>query len=582
MGSIDHRRLLTLILVAALSIAFQARPALAVHTNGVFELGGNSQVDNAGQDDFDTISAGPGGSFTHIFSVDHSDPATDDFTVHAGGDKEEHFIKDWGCTTKNNVLDKLDLRYGYAAAYNIGGELYVFFGANRDKGGNNGDAGFGFWFFQDVVKAKNCNPGPGTFTGHKRAGDMFVAGNFTGGGHDLVVNLYRWDDPTPLLPESGDEALTLVTPTPIPACNENHDAVDPDLCIVVNLPVVDGGPGDITSAWDGELPERTYLEGGINLTSMMTRFLGKDVCYKTFRMATRSSQEVGADLEDFPFTLGAFPSCGSITVQKQTNPAGSSQAFNFVTSGGPDGIGDAFALSDGDSHETPDVRPGTYKITENVPAGWLVSVVCEGGPFGAGAAYTNGNAFVLAAGDSVSCAFTNTLASSGGDPGGGSGASSGASDVKLSKGIVHEIGLGARRAGIALSGTFFIQGNLNMAAGAQLTITSLLREDGGRELVTGLPLSLPITRYNKNGTVGTFKTGKGVDPIGIVKIGTPGAHYNFQMQIAKVTIAVPSGCPSPTLTMSFTINDGVNPPVVVTLPVLWTCHGEGQKYLSRQ
>jgi hypothetical protein len=101
------------------------------------------------------------------------------------------------------------------------------------------------------------------------------------------------------------------------------------------------------------------------------------------------------------------PNLGSITVDKATNPSGSPQLFDFTTAGGA--INDAFQLADGTpAHTTVDVPAGTYSVTESVPAGWtLQSAACSGGPFGGGAAYTNGSFFALGAGEQVTCTFLN-------------------------------------------------------------------------------------------------------------------------------------------------------------------------------
>ncbi len=85
-----------------------------------------------------------------------------------------------------------------------------------------------------------------------------------------------------------------------------------------------------------------------------------------------------------------------IVVEKQTNPDGDPQSFPF----GASYDGDGFSLSDGESNDSGDLTAGTYSVSENVPAGWdLVSAVCSDG--------SPANAIALAAGETVTCVFTN-------------------------------------------------------------------------------------------------------------------------------------------------------------------------------
>ncbi len=87
----------------------------------------------------------------------------------------------------------------------------------------------------------------------------------------------------------------------------------------------------------------------------------------------------------------------NIIVEKQTNPDGSTESFTFD----PSWSDDNFQLSDGQTNDSGDLDPGTYSVTETVPAGWdLTSADCTG---------TNeADAITLAAGETVTCTFTNT------------------------------------------------------------------------------------------------------------------------------------------------------------------------------
>ena len=85
-------------------------------------------------------------------------------------------------------------------------------------------------------------------------------------------------------------------------------------------------------------------------------------------------------------------------VEKQTDPDGSAQSFAFDASYDADG----FSLSDGQSNDSGDLARD-YSVSETVPAGWgsTARVCSDGSPANAIARY--------AAGETVTCVFTNTL-----------------------------------------------------------------------------------------------------------------------------------------------------------------------------
>ena len=86
-----------------------------------------------------------------------------------------------------------------------------------------------------------------------------------------------------------------------------------------------------------------------------------------------------------------------IVVQKVTNPSPDAQLFAFSANYD----GDGFSLAGGQSNDSGDLDPGTYSVSENVPAGWdLTSAVCSD--------ESAASSIALAAGETVTCVFTNT------------------------------------------------------------------------------------------------------------------------------------------------------------------------------
>ncbi len=91
---------------------------------------------------------------------------------------------------------------------------------------------------------------------------------------------------------------------------------------------------------------------------------------------------------------------GTIIIEKQTLPDGDTATFDFTGDiSGTLGDGDTVSLS---------VTPGTYTSTETVPVGWdLTSIACDDGD-SSGDTMTATATFEVAAGETVTCVFTNT------------------------------------------------------------------------------------------------------------------------------------------------------------------------------
>jgi hypothetical protein len=90
---------------------------------------------------------------------------------------------------------------------------------------------------------------------------------------------------------------------------------------------------------------------------------------------------------------------GHIIVTKQTDPDGSSQVFDFTTTG----TGYAgFSLTDGNSNDSGALAPGAYSVAEQTPDGWeQSSAVCDDDDSADPAHLT------LDAGETIHCLFTN-------------------------------------------------------------------------------------------------------------------------------------------------------------------------------
>ncbi len=87
---------------------------------------------------------------------------------------------------------------------------------------------------------------------------------------------------------------------------------------------------------------------------------------------------------------------GHIIVKKVTSPAGSQSTFHFNTSWNESGVD----LTDGGQSDSGAIIPGTYNVSEVPANGWNSAVSCDNDG--------SADSINLAAGETVTCTFTNT------------------------------------------------------------------------------------------------------------------------------------------------------------------------------
>ena len=133
--SVRKRPAVLATLLGAMMSLFSIPVVLAVHDLGVFELEGDATDDPAvAGDDWSTVNFG-GGSAAARTGVD-ADPAPRSIFT-GGGSKDPIDISSWRYKD-GSVPDKDDITNAYAAAYNVNGDLVIYFGADRYA--NDGDA----------------------------------------------------------------------------------------------------------------------------------------------------------------------------------------------------------------------------------------------------------------------------------------------------------------------------------------------------------------------------------------------------------------------------------------------------------
>jgi hypothetical protein len=272
----------------AISALLATAPAFAVHDTNTFELDRNAVDESSPQsdapDDWDTVNlplpTGAGGhSITHTGLLNDPTPEGSIFTT--GGSKDNNDISQWKWKNASNILDKDNITNAYAAAYNVGGHLVIYFGLDRIA--NSGSAQVGFWFLKNkITRLGDGNSGGGDgFDGVHANGDILVQSNFSQGGAVDSVSVYIW--------QNGSLQL-LTTGTDCVSGSPNG------VCATVNQ-------GDTTAPWPytpksgtpGVFPQGSFFEGGIDLTALGLT----DACFSTFLAETRSSTPFDSVLKDF-------------------------------------------------------------------------------------------------------------------------------------------------------------------------------------------------------------------------------------------------------------------------------------------
>jgi hypothetical protein len=308
-------RVVAVVAITAIALIGARTTLDAVHDLGIFELEGNAIDDpSRAGDDWSTVNFGGGAAVARTGVL--ADPAPQSIYT-GGGSKDPEDISSWK-HKDGSVPDKDDITNAYAAAYNVNGDLVIYFGADRFA--NDGDAQLGFWFFQQNV-TRNVN---GTFNGTHTVGDILVLANFSQGGAQATIQVLEW------VGSGGDQhggTLQLLESSTNANCTtltgEHH------VCAATN-------PGPVASPWPytpkqgqpGIFPTFSFFEGGINITQI---FAGTTApCFASFLAETRSSTSVTAVLKDF--VLGSFPVCGIDIAKDCTAGALGSGENTFVWS----------------------------------------------------------------------------------------------------------------------------------------------------------------------------------------------------------------------------------------------------------
>lgn len=327
----------------------------------IFELDKNAIDDASPLDDWQTLNNGGGSAIATTLDANGNPVEIPDLggqTIFTGGSsKDDLDISGWRHKA-GSVPPKDEITNAYAAAYQAGSDTYVVFGADRFA--QNGDAVIGFWFFQNAISLNTTGPNAGTFNGVHKNGDVLVLSDFTQGGGEVTIRVFKWNSPG----GSIDGTLDLIgtgfgcAASPL-FCAEVNDAATP-------------APWAYTPSQGpaGTFPKGAFFEGGINLSQLGIT----NVCFASFLAETRSSQSVDSTLKDFvtgTFTLvpdvnggpDAALSCTTPTAQLTASSSLEPNAtFHWTTSNGS-------IVGNPDQKTITVDKAGTYQVEVQGPTG---------------------------------------------------------------------------------------------------------------------------------------------------------------------------------------------------------------------
>jgi Prealbumin-like fold domain len=329
---------------------------------------GNFVVNTAGNTDWVNVHGGV------TTGVDLATGQTDN--SFGNGTKESDINVTVGTGSIPN--SKADLGNFYVASETLANNhVLLYLGWTRVN--TSGTTNFDF----EINKAAQpdlTTPGPKTLV--RNTGDIIINYDFQGGAQTptLAFRTWQangtWSDATPLTGTTGEAEVNRVSLT-------NPLAVSPS---------------------PATAPAFTFGEAAIDLTAAGIIPEGECAPFSSAYVKSRASDAFTSAVKDFIAPVGvSLDTCGTIVIDKVTDPAGAPAEFGFTLTGGPSNLNEAFSLTDAATpFSKSGLQPGTgYNAAEvGIPDGWdLQSATCDDGSDPA-----NIN---LGISETVTCTFTN-------------------------------------------------------------------------------------------------------------------------------------------------------------------------------
>jgi hypothetical protein len=274
---------------------------------------------------------------------------------------------------------KADLGNFYVANETLAnGHVLLYLGWTRVN--TSGTTNFDFEI-NKLAQPDLTTPGPKTLA--RSPGDIIINYDFLGGAQKPTLAFRTWNGTSwggaiPLTGTTGEAEVNRVS---------------------LSNPLAQS-PSPATA------PAFTFGEAAIDLTAAGIIQEGECAPFSSAYVKSRASDAFTSAVKDFIAPVHvSLDNCGTIIVDKVTDPAGDPTSFDFTLTGGPSALNDSFSLTDA---STPfshgQLRPGTgYNAAEvNIPANWdLTSATCDDG--------SDPSNIDLGNGETVTCTFTNTL-----------------------------------------------------------------------------------------------------------------------------------------------------------------------------
>lgn len=243
-------------------------------------------------------------------------------------------------------------------------------------------------------------------TPERTAGDLLIQYDLANGGTNPLLWVSRW-----ITTGAGSQCEAA---NAVPCWGERTNFTDLGLATgsINTSAITQANAGGAPPAGLGAISPRTFGEAQLDYTALASDL---DEC-ETFGSAylkSRSSDSFSAAMKDFiaPIATG-FPTCGGVTIRKETDPGGSSDLFSFTKSFTSTPADTTFQLADGGSIEFTEVPIGEQgSVSESaLPPGWdFDRIDCTKSTDGANVDM-NGTTITFnldTADDSVDCTYWN-------------------------------------------------------------------------------------------------------------------------------------------------------------------------------
>jgi Prealbumin-like fold domain/Domain of unknown function (DUF5979) len=286
--------------------------------------------------------------------------------------------------------NKSDLTRFYIANQKVGTDDFLYLAWERVQE-PNGTTNMDFEFNQsETLSANGVTP-------VRTAGDVLIKYDLSQGGTNPTLGFHRWVT-------TGNPATVCEASNSLPCWDKVHGLTGNFEGAINTGPVTDPVPPDNPRT----LSARTFGEAAINLTAagILPGSGEGNPCggFSGAYLKSRSSDSFTAAVKDFIAPIPVeIRNCGSIVIDKVTDPSGDPKSFDFTLTGGPSTLNQSFSLTDAATpHDSGAVLAGNgYSAAETVPAGWdLTTATCDDG-----SPVTN---IDVSVNETVTCTFTNT------------------------------------------------------------------------------------------------------------------------------------------------------------------------------